>query len=191
MRCEPLVVSDWCVEFHQWRCWNGGSPLPVCRNGVCACGELGSRADPRIEVRLWEGPDREPTPAGSVQHIKNWRYEGHLGASSTSRSRRLDPHRGHIKPTYTSRAGYVGVSISKATGNTHRQSRGLPTPLNCLLKMASLASGSGAPMSQLSPACRGIRDNRYKEHATSQEDESGSWLHCYSAWATGRELSLR
>lgn len=31
-------------------------------------------------MRLWEGPDREPTPAGSVQHIKNWRYEGHLGA---------------------------------------------------------------------------------------------------------------
>jgi hypothetical protein len=28
------------------------------------------------ELRLWEGLYREPTPAGSVRHIKNWSYEG-------------------------------------------------------------------------------------------------------------------
>lgn len=28
------------------------------------------------ELRLWEGPYHEPTPAGSVRRLKNWNKEG-------------------------------------------------------------------------------------------------------------------
>lgn len=186
MRCEPLMVSDWCLESHQWRRWNGGSPLPVCRNGVCACGELGSRADPRTEVRLWEGPDREPTPAGSVQHIENWRYEGHFGASSTSRSRLNPPQRLKV----IAGAGCWSIEIEKATtgATSIAKNAALSTTLDCLSKIPSPASGFRAPMSQSSPACRGIRDSRYKEHATSLHRRRVRLIHDCTATVLGPQV---
>ncbi len=41
------------------------------------------------ELRLWEGLYREPTPAGSVRHIKNWSYEGRF-----LEARRAPPNEG-------------------------------------------------------------------------------------------------
>lgn len=73
MRGEPLPAGVSSRTSGVVR--DGGKPPPSvlkrCAR-VCVCGEPGSRADPRTEVgmRLWEGPDGEPTPADSVQHVK-------------------------------------------------------------------------------------------------------------------------
>ena len=117
------------------------------------------------ELRLWEGLYREPTPAGSVRHIKNRSYEGRfLEARELHQTKDVNinttaprPQNGHHKST-TSTASTTAITPI--------------TPIDELVRHPTLLAANRATANQRR-AFRGTLRRAATEPATFPRNESG------------------